>query len=401
MKLNLNWEALHFIEEKPTPKNSRNGTTTIQTDKKNVSKCRRNVLYQMTQGIWRKRASVTLIEEINREQMDIHIRKERRLPIVLHRSDMRCGTNFKLAGNIASQCDENSSAPCCNNDKGRCGSGTEFCSCKNCIDFRKQISAELFEYIPSSGCMFKNFTSKETCDFLNNRISNLTFMGDSIIRHFFNALMVLITNDAKEGALRQGITDDAKKTCSYDLQFVDSAKSNCAGKIAMTSQGIPAHKVCQGRFNNSVKCIPAYNLGRAGMALNVIRENLNKSKSVVVVGVGLHMNLDFNAVKSRYMDPIIQLKKNSRSEWPLIIWATGHTQGTLKPVQYLKTQNNDRIMEYNRQMKEYLQPHRIPVFDVFNLTVGIKSYDGTHYGFGVNMVKAQLLMNFLEEKFEQ
>ena len=55
------------------------------------------------------------------------------------------------------------------------------------------------------------------------------------------------------------------------------------------------------------------------------------------------------------------------------------------------------MIEFNRRMKEYLQPRGVDVFDVFNLTLGLHSYDGTHYGPGVNMMKAQLLLNYLRE----
>ena len=80
---------------------------------------------------------------------------------------------------------------------------------------------------------------------------------------------------------------------------------------------------------------------------------------------------------------------------------TVHAQGSLKPVAFSKDQNNHAISHYNQKMKEFLKPLGIPVFDVFHLTLGVKSYDGTHFGVGVNMMKAQLLLNFLEEKFGQ
>ena len=57
----------------------------------------------------------------------------------------------------------------------------------------------------------------------------------------------------------------------------------------------------------------------------------------------------------------------------------------------------DKIIQYNQEMRRFLEPFEVPVFDTFNLTVGVHSYDGTHYGFGVNMMKAQLFLNFLDE----
>ena len=133
------------------------------------------------------------------------------------------------------------------------------------------------------------------------------------------------------------------------------------------------------------------------MALQKVRGKLNATNSVIAIGVGLHMNLNAHRVFNGYLKPILQLKDRAASQRPLIIWLKPHAQGSLKPIPYIVSQGNDRVIRFNQEMRRFLEPFQVPEFDTFNLTLGVHSYDGTHYGFGVNMMKAQLFMNFLDE----
>lgn len=39
----------------------------------------------------------------------------------------------------------------------------------------------------------------------------------------------------------------------------------------------------------------------------------------------------------------------------------------------------------------------IPIMEFYNLTNGVMSFDGTHYGPGVNYLKGQIFLNYLLE----
>ncbi|KAJ7386331.1 hypothetical protein OS493_010745 [Desmophyllum pertusum] len=123
-----------------------------------------NVLTQMRNARWIKRANITPIDELQQRNTEIQIRKKRGMPIRLHRDDSRCGGDpFFLASPnfgfpLPALCDVNGSAPCCNHVTQRCGALREYCNCARCTDFRKTIPAELFDWIPfHGGCTFTNF----------------------------------------------------------------------------------------------------------------------------------------------------------------------------------------------------------------------------------------------------
>ena len=140
-------------------------------------------------------------------------------------------------------------------------------------------------------------------------------------------------------------------------------------------------------------------MAKAKLALDKVREHFPKKNSVVAIGVGLHIGLNAEKVFNGYLKPIMQLKERAKSNWPLIVWLTTHAQGSMKPIPYRQSQNNEKISLFNTKMSAFQEPIGVPVFDTFNLTLGVHSYGGTHYGFGVNMIKAQLFMNFLDQTF--
>ena len=317
---------------------------------------------------------------------------------------MQCGNKFAINApafgpKIPALCDPNSAAPCCNQEIAWCGSGEKNCSCKRCTDFRKKVTAELSEFVPTSGCKFKNFTTEQACQLLSERLSSLTLIGDSLVRHLNNALMILFTNDKETGCLNIHTSETQRRLCSGDMQFVDGGKTTCHGKTAKTIDQLPKGKFCQGKHNFLYSFQEFYNLARAKLALDKVRENFHKKNSVVAIGVGLHMGLNAEKVLNGYLKPILQLKERAKSNWPLILWLTTHASGSMKPIPYHHSQNNEKVSLFNTKISAFLEPIGVPIFDTFNLTLGVHSYDGTHYGFGVNMMKAQLLMNFLDQTF--
>lgn len=365
-----------------------------------------DVIRQMRNGKWQPRRDLRPGDELHRREQDIRIRKLRGLPITLHREDMQCGNMFPIdvpdfGAVIPSLCDPFSSSPCCNHMSGTCGSDVWHCACDRCTDFRNTVVAELNEFVPSSGCQFKNFTSKQTCQLLSKRVSSVELIGDSLVRHFHNALMILFTDDKETGCLVKDIDETHRKLCSGDIQFVDGGKVACHDKTAKNISQLPPGKFCLGKQDFEYSFHEFYSMKYAELALSKVRAKLNKTNSVIALGVGLHMGLDANKVFTGFLKPMVQLKEQSASKWPLIVWLTTHAHGSLKPIAYLESQGNEKISRFNRDMREFLEPVGIPVFDTFNLTLGVHSYDGTHYGFGVNMMKAQLFMNFLDETFQQ
>ena len=378
----------------------------------NQSRMCHNVLKLMRNASWIKRINVTATDEIQQSNMEIQIRKKRGLPVILHRTDSRCGgkpfllktPNFDYQ--IPALCDVDSTAPCCNHRTKWCGTGPKNCNCDRCTDYRKEISAELFDWVPFNGCTFTNFTSEEACSLMSDRISSLVLIGDSLVRHLFNALLILFTNDIERGSLKLQqnvglgvLSDDGVEHCQGVMQFVDGGKTSCHTK---TLTSIPVERkrlFCQGKYKFDFAFKEYYSMNEAENILATVRRNLNKEKTIIAIGVGLHIDLNAEKVQKKIMEPVLKIKKSNGATWPFILWLSVHAHGSLKDANYNFPSHNHRIAKFNSDMEKYLSAYGIPVFDTFHLTSSVRSIDGTHFGMGLNMVKAQLFLNFLQEAF--
>ena len=80
-----------------------------------------------------------------------------------------------------------------------------------------------------------------------------------------------------------------------------------------------------------------------------------------------------------------------------MLWLTTHAPGVLKSPVFVE-QTFSGVKKYNAFISNLLEPLEIPIFDSFNLSVPIHSVEGTHYGYGANMMKTQILLNWVKER---
>ena len=177
---------------------------------------RQTLLSCLSQGQWLPRPGVTM-RDANQVEGFIKIaRREKGIPPSLQRMDGRCGnTSFEDADRLRYRkviqralCDPIGKTPCCYGD--RCVARTpETCDCEECYDERRYRHAELSYWDLKSPrqCTLKNFTQAGLCGFLEDRgVKQIKVMGDSLMRHIYSALLILIQNDPHTGALRPDIS---------------------------------------------------------------------------------------------------------------------------------------------------------------------------------------------------
>ena len=123
----------------------------------------------------------------------------------------------------------------------------------------------------------------------------------------------------------------------------------------------------------------------------------NRSKTMVVLSLGLHESLNHRAVISKVMSPLLSRMAAMNLTWPKLLWIGVHQWGLLKSGLGYPTQSRARVVDFNKQMGSFLGRMGVPVLDTFNLTGGVMSFDGAHFGRGVNKVKADILLNYLLE----
>ena len=372
------------------------------------SRCR-GAFKTLTRGHWVQR-NVSIQALQNRRQLDAILRMRKGWPERLFHGDRRCGPRFPLPRktrnkdrpyvlDVQAQCDTDSENYCCHGNTGWCGHGDKFCGCPSCINYKSFISAELAQWLPFSGCRVINFTQSSACESISRGVSSVTFIGDSLVRHLFSAMVIILTNDPLHGALKYNTAPKMRDMCKGDSQFVDSI---CHVHTAMTWRDLTDHpNFCDGWAKFQISYVKAYKVEVADLALLAIKKRLNKVGSVVLMGIGIHNNFNASAVIQSYLEPAVQLVATSKNGWPHLIWLSTHSMGPLKPINYHRDQGNPAILSFNNSLAKYCEQHNITVFDSFNMTAGVHSFDGTHFGVGVNTMKVQILLNYLEETFSR
>ena len=110
-----------------------------------------------------------------------------------------------------------------------------------------------------------------------------------------------------------------------------------------------------------------------------------------IVFLGLHFHCKAPDVVKKFLEPVL----SSGAKWPKFLWVHPNSVGLLKPPGYMSTQGDEAIGKFAADMELYLKEHNIPILDFRQITKRVYSYDGTHYGTGVNMMKVHILLNYL------
>ena len=369
-----------------------------------------NALLCPIEGRWDLKQNTT-IQDLNRaESINMELRTLKGWPAQLFHGDSRCGTMYPLPRlirqqhskkelylqDVISQCNSFSHSPCCRDDIGWCGSGDFFCQCDRCFNYNNIVHTELYNWKHKMNCMNVKLEKKETCDFLAGQYTSVSFIGDSLVRHVFSSLLIRLTENPESGALKSTLSRQEKLYCSHDNQFVDSS---CHSKLSTEWTDVKSHTdYCNTSTSKpKVVFVQAYATHLTELALRHINEKLSEQRPLIFVGIGIHDNFDHEKVIAQYLSPIVQLR-NERAGYsnPILVWLNTHAAGQLKPIGYQKTQGNARIVAFNTELREYCRRNSVYVFDTYNMTQGVHSFDGTHYGQALNKLKVDLLVNSLE-----
>lgn len=395
----LNQDNFNYQKNKDENTDYMNQHETQKLESLSKNECRQ-IFPCLTNGRWFLKNDLTPEDIQKRARMDEYIYEYLGFPRTFVRADGKCGTKFPPSpplGKAGSVCDAYGKKPCCNEDFGRCGNTVEYCGCKNCTDFRNYLPAEISQWKTSDDkCRIKTFNHSKMCRFFKEHISEMLFVGDSLTRHVFTALALILTNDTAKGALNIKMTSKQREQCQGELQFIDRGKFNCHRIIAHRWEELP--KVCGGKTNFKVNLEEAYNVKLVNRAKHAVKRLLNKTGAILVLNVGLHMGHNSKFVIEKYVGPIIDMVNNGTNGWPKIIWHNLHGIDNFLRSDVIELFT--KWKRYNAEMEKYLKKRGVDVLDSGQLTRGIRSYDARHFGVGGNTLKVQVLMNYLEQWFQ-
>jgi len=219
----------------------------------------------------------------------------------------------------------------------------------------------------------------------------------------FLAFLLTMSGDLERGSWSKNMSPIQKELCVGETLFFHE---ECRTIITNINDALHPEKFCDGAprpVNASFFFYPDNE--RAGMFAQLIKSLLGKKGSFVLLGVGYWDGCNANKTITSYIDPGIRIisdfyesqsLSSERVRWPQVVFVLPMLQGLLKSPEHFFLQDNPKIHQFSDKMLKFGKENSVPVFDFRHLAKEVHSFDGTHYGLGVNLMKVQILLNYLE-----
>ncbi|CAH1786548.1 unnamed protein product [Owenia fusiformis] len=401
-----------------------------------------NVLEALTKGSWKLKNDLS-----EKDVVELDIRKALKSKhISLQRDDDQCGnthlyteTYFQTLFNtrpvnFRALCDPDGPKPCCY-DNICMDKSTLECQCDRCYDLRQEIHAELADWVPDNNqCQVQEFNPQEACDVITKRFNHIVVMGDSLMRHVMAGLLILLRQGpGADSLLHPNTPKEIKQVCTKYYQLLHK---QCNNEYIWKSATL-----CNG--NLKLTLAELYSIDVFKKQKGTISELDLDEKSLIIMGAGLHDDLNSQYMINDYIKPALneiykertkldeadsnnpvltrhkhypssvlpQLTNTgssngnkhytdndendlSSSKRPSVLWSGIHRPGLLKSL-HLVQQDVFHVLQYNKDIKEFLGKYCIPILNNEHLSDGVFSIDGTHYGYGVNVLKAKIIVNYI------
>ncbi|KAK6979686.1 hypothetical protein BgiMline_020672, partial [Biomphalaria glabrata] len=144
-----------------------------------------------------------------------------------------------------------------------------------------------------------------------------------------------------------------------------------------------------------IHCEEMFFVTNVGQVLNAMKTLTGKNNSWFLVGFGAHDSYNPDLVQKTLIEPL--LLEAGKSTWPKFVWYEPQAAGHLK-TQKVPEQLNPRRKTFNAKINALMEKHNVPIIKFYNMTSQVLSYDGSHYGKGVNDIKAHILLNYILEE---
>lgn len=295
------------------------------------------------------------------------------------------------------------------------------------------------------------FTTLETCAILA-KFEHIHLVGDSMIRHLAQAINILLREDLPNGARNTWHSTQENSTCFCRVLFEDH---NCYAEGFAAADTIhikkheplsfkcPVHKVPDIDFHVSNQDPPS------DMEIEDLKKSMgsNPVNDVFIFGHGGWDGFEIEParrwvsayegaladdiegfrrppppppatkladppaavpppLRRRSAEPSPQEAKDalepkdsqvgSTYDLPPRLWISPNAQGLHKNQFFVFEQNNIKLMGFEREMRSWLDERAFDSLGMYNLTVQSESKDGTHATMESNLVKAMMVMNWLD-----
>ncbi|KAK9487765.1 hypothetical protein V1527DRAFT_459499 [Lipomyces starkeyi] len=259
-------------------------------------------------------------------------------------------------------------------------------------------------YMPRD-CDMRWYTTEEACSILE-RFDRVAVIGDSMMRQMLGALYVLLRKDMGYGGVTGwNFNDQEKADCFCNAQ--NNVKS-CSVQTIYSSNDImkwdPNSFACDASKVNIFISLQVRfpqedeELERFATDLDGVPTN---KKVAFVFGQGLWNDLDVQAALN-YLDRSASAIKRKLPDYEADtntyprLFVTPNAAGPRKQDAFILTQGNKPLMLFENSMYSVLPPKGFDVLGTWNMSIQSTSYDGVHCDLKANLIKAMMVLNWLD-----
>uniref|UniRef100_H2YJD1 Uncharacterized protein n=1 Tax=Ciona savignyi TaxID=51511 RepID=H2YJD1_CIOSA len=407
--LKLVFDEVPFIHYKPQQTVSASQTDFL-TQPTIRSYCQ-NIYKNITDGWWRKRTYNGIESDVDKlDKLLRYFRQEHEgFSANPYRDDLRCGFNIALCpwyeclrwkNDASAWCDHRSDLSCCSDKyKGKCVTRDQ-CIGGSSVNLAEYVHADTSDWVvKDTRCKMVMHSQASACSLLRNaNVKSIGFVGNSLLRNIHSAMLDLLTDNFYNGSVKAGeIYPETKKRCVNQIKSMDIY---ClAETMATSSEKLPHPGICRGLVDTRIY-LEMFWLAEYGEELKEhAKSKMDKEGTYLFLGIGLHDQSNPTLVTQQYLKPTLELLKGHT--WPKVRWVTTVRSGIFKPPNYVTNHGNDeKIAHFDREVATFCDRYGVPSVNLTKVTSGVWSQDGQHYGQGVNVVKAQIILNLIAEEYK-
>lgn len=272
------------------------------------------------------------------------------------------------------------------------------------IDFGDFVWPELstFEIDEPNNCQPDLRTSQQACGVLQNNkagIRNIYFVGDSLTLNYYIGFMAHVLNDYKYGPIEPSLrryqselSDNNKEqgTCN-GYQEMLYRRTDCK---ALQSSKMLTNYNCADTSINFIDIRNKSDIWKVEDKISELRDINELESSIFVINAGTHEKFRFDMVIQSIMNRVLETNLPKKN----LLWISQVRPSFNVPLKYNRKQNAwTRMKEFYKKMNKWTDKHNVNSLDLHPISANAFSPDGTHYSMGVQLMKTQLLLQYLEE----
>lgn len=246
-------------------------------------------------------------------------------------------------------------------------------------------------------CRPRWHSESSICSVLH-KFSHIWLVGDSLVRHMNQAVMMLLNGNAEYGCLPNKLTSQVYDSCRCDGQF--SEVQLCRPPIGRGFADNRAAALCLGGPPFEMQYYESKDM--VWKSINDTGEHSSwhvdgdRRPMFLFVAGGLHYNVRIKASLEFLFLPAIKeaTEYASRFNVPLVVALAGlgvhHRDNDMK----YPSQTREMALLFNEKLVSHFPEHAF--FDFWNLTRNAATFDGVHLLTEANLIKAMYLIDYLD-----